>query len=82
MPVLKSRYSHVKIWRPNGTKYANHTVTTANVRDTAAAAAIGVAICLEKFQEEFGYKPREDETVVEVVGVTGAVSVSLSEIKE
>lgn len=73
MPILTRRHDHIKVYRPNGTRYSEaRSVASAN---NAAALAIWV------FREEFGYAPKQEETVIEVVGVTGQWIATVYEVK-
>lgn len=73
MPTLKRRHDHIRVYRPNGTRYTS-------ARHSDVGTAIFLARC--KFLEEFGYEPRQDHTVIECIGVTGDWVVDFLEVKE
>jgi len=73
MPFLKSRYDYIKIYRPRGSRFAHG--------GTHATPEIAVALAMVKFHTEFGERPRDDQTIIEVVGVTGGYAATVFEIK-
>lgn len=72
MPILKSRNQHIKVYRPNGTRYAQGR--SMNMQEALQQAQ-------QQFLQEFGYAPRQDETVIEIIGVTADWIVDLFEVK-
>ena len=72
MPVRQGTHHHVKVYRPIGMRYAEASGPTLLATVTQAQAA---------FAQEFKYEPRQDETVIEVVGVTGLWYVTVMEVK-
>ena len=74
MPRLKTRAKHIKVYRPNGTRYANG----ATNHNLAAAVASAMAA----FYLEFGALPKQEETAVEIIGVTGGWGATVLEIQE
>ena len=73
MPILKTRSAYRKVYRPHGTRFAE-------ARGTTPFAAI--AFAWGNFFAEFGENPRQDETTIEVIGVTGDWIANVFEIKE
>lgn len=73
MPVLKRRSDHVKVFRPNGTRYA---AASHENREAATRQAMGAFIL------EFGAAPRQDRIVYEIVGAIGMWHVTLFEVRE
>ena len=73
MPILSPRYDRVKIYRPNGTRYANGQT----LRDPSEA----VASALYAFMNEFG-RPATERSTIEVLGVTGGWVATVLEIPE
>jgi hypothetical protein len=74
MPLAKSRYDHMKLYRPNGARYAH-----GRTLDLVEAA---VQSAFDTFRAEFGGLPRQDETFIEILGVTGGWAATVLEIKE
>lgn len=62
MPTIKSRYDHIKVYRPTGTRYgqARHPELT-----------MAMSLAKKAFMDEFGYEPEQENTVFECFGVTG-----------
>lgn len=73
MPVVKGKYQYTKVFRPPGTQYGQ-------ARDASVATAISRAG--SKFYAEFGYVPKQEETVIEVIGVTGDWVVDYFEVRD
>lgn len=73
MPIIKSRYDYIKVYRPNGTKYG---------QGQHVNLIMAMNIAKKNFLDEFGYEPRQAETNWEVVGVTGAWVVDFFHIKD
>lgn len=75
MPLFKtrSRSGYIKVYRPNGSRYAEG-------RDPVVATAIMKATLA--FVDEFKQFPRQDETLVEILGVTGDWVATIFELKE
>jgi hypothetical protein len=71
MPIYKSRYQHVKVYRPSGTKYEHGRGKTIKQ---------AVQNATERFQMEFGYLPRKEDTVIEVVGGTFTWAATFHEV--
>lgn len=93
MPTIKSRDTgrtgYTKIWRPRGTRYANSgTVTAIDHGGRGMTATIQTAVsqgieeALNQFKHEFNTEPRLEDLVIEVIGVTAGVSVSVLEVKD
>jgi hypothetical protein len=59
MPRHRTRHDHVKVYRPNGARYANGE--SATWHDAVAKA-------LSNYALEFGDVPAQHEMVIEVVG--------------
>lgn len=59
MPRTTSKYNHVKVYRPTGTRYGEGRHVVLN---NAIALAIGA------FAIEFGYVPKQDVVVIDIVG--------------
>lgn len=74
MPLFKNRSSYVKLYRPNGARYANGQTMKELSRALASAAA--------EFFYEFGEIPKQEETSFEVIGVTGGWAATILETKE
>lgn len=74
MPLLKNRGQHLRVFRPNGTRYANGP--------THHLAAQAIASAMAAFYLEFGSLPKQDETTIEILGVTGGWAATVLEIKE
>jgi hypothetical protein len=72
MPLLKRRHDHTKVYRPNGTKYADGSGTAAEDAVFNAQWA---------FQGEFGYVPKPEHTIIEVLGVTAGFEARFMEIE-
>lgn len=60
MPVRKAKHDHVKIYRPDGMRYADGT----SVKDPVAA----LLNARQAYINEFGELPRLGHTVIEIVG--------------
>lgn len=73
MPVIKTRGSWVRVYRPVGARYAQ-------VRSSSLSKIIPMAAA--EFFYEFGYIPKPSETVIEINGVTGDYVCDFFEIKE
>lgn len=73
MPIIKSKYQHVKVYRPAGTRYGQG-------RDFNLRMAMNLA--KKSFMDEFGHEPRQEDTVFECIGVTGAWVVDMFELRE
>lgn len=73
MPIFKTRSAYRKVYRPHGSRYSDGRGATPF---TAISMAWG------NFFAEFGENPRQEETFIEVMGVTGDWVVTLFEIKE
>lgn len=73
MPTYRTRYEWTKVYRPNGTKYAG----AKNARPDDA-----VRIALLNFISEFGREVRQEQAVIEVVGVTGEWCATVWEIDD
>lgn len=73
MPLLKNRSEHTKVYRPNGTRYAE---------GRSPIVGKAVALAMAEFLMEFGSLPRQDETNMEILGVTGEWVCIVFEIKE
>lgn len=62
MPTLRTRYDYTKIYRPNGTRYAEGKgITPADALDAAYVA----------YEAEFGARPPQCQTSIEIFGITG-----------
>ena len=62
MPTIgKGQSDHAKVYRPTGTLYS---VGHGTLHHEASADA------LTNFVDEFGHKPRQELTVIEVIGTT------------
>lgn len=72
MPKHKARHNHVKVYRPQGARYANGQ-TQPSYQEAIFTAFVAWA-------EEFPDDLRIDQTVIEVVGVTGGYVATLWEI--
>lgn len=73
MPIMKRRHEHTKVYRPNGTRFANG-------KDYYLERALDKA--WQNFENEFGSLPKQEHVVLEVLGVTAAWDVTLMEIME
>ena len=73
MPETTNRFDHVKVYRPRGTRYG-----TGRHGEIERA----VELAEEAFIREFGYAPRQEEVVIEIVGVTADWVVTYFEVKE
>lgn len=88
MPVLNNRYSHVKVYRPTGTLWAEATERITIKSETAIAQTlhIFVGMAVEKafraFRTEFGRPPELDRLIVEVNSTTGAARAVVYELPE
>lgn len=71
MPVISRRYDHVKVYRPNGTRYGQ-------ARDIDLRMAMMAA--KKSFMDEFGYEPEQEHIVWEIVGVTAQWCVDFFEV--
>jgi hypothetical protein len=70
MPVIEGRENdHVKVWRPNGAKFAEakspQEFSTGTLPRTASVAALTGAYW--EFEQEFGTPPVPQRTVIEIV---------------
>lgn len=88
MPETKTRYDHVKVFRPSGTKYVRvvqllgqsaQRITLPLTASYAVNEATRQAFHL--FIEEFGRMPSVDKVVMETVFTTCEVVVTLYEIE-
>jgi hypothetical protein len=84
MPLLKSGYDYVKVYRPAGTPY-----TTASSRipvsgefkgEISEAIRSAVRQCEEAFDEEFDRLPVQERMVIEVVLDSFKAHVTLFEL--
>lgn len=66
------RYDHIKVYRPNGMRFATGHGLTPEI-------AVSTAMIL--FQHEFGVLCQE-QAVIEVVGVTGSWAATVYEIPD
>ena len=73
MPILKRRHDYVKLYRPNGAKYAEARNMNLNGALDLAMAAFFV---------EFGRRPVQEKTYVEIMGVTADWVVTVFEIED
>ncbi len=71
MPVIKTKYDHVKVYRPHGTRYGQ-----ARHQDLRTA----MMMAKKSFMDEFGFEPEQEHIVWEVVGVTALWCVDFLEI--
>ena len=74
MSILAARHQWKKMYRPTGTRYANSP--------THVTPELAVADAMVAFETEFGRKPRQEYTVIEILGVTGGWAATVLEIKE
>jgi hypothetical protein len=70
---MKRRHDHMKVFRPNGTRYAEGRHADATDAVIAAFAA---------WEKEFGAMPRQEQTFIEVMGVTAQWVAVVMEIEE
>lgn len=82
MPVLKSRHPNAKVWRPRGTRYAQQRTFVEHDDFPFVERAIQTAVegAMLKFVEEFGRRPDLERIVIEVVGATALVDVTIFEL--
>lgn len=73
MPILKRRNDYMKIYRPNGTRYA-HGKTLPTAEEAVSSAIVA-------FNTEFGGH-KTSESYIEIIGVTGGWAATMLEIKE
>lgn len=74
MPTIKhpnKRQEFVRVYRPHGTKYVQ--IRNGDLID-------GIQKAQFAFVREFGYAPRQDKTVFEVLGVTGDWCIDMYEV--
>lgn len=60
MPLLKRRYNHAMIWRPNGTPYSQGE---SRIPGTTGAA-VALKLANDSFAEEFGRPVDEGRVLV------------------
>lgn len=68
MPKLRSRYKHIKVWRGKNSAYANGRDIDLHVAMSKAKQA---------FKDEFGWEPKQENTVFECVGITACWDVTI-----
>ena len=72
MPRLKTRSEHTKVYRPNGTPYAE---------GAHAVPSVAIQLAISRFRDEFRRIPRQDLAVIEVVGSSLGWSATVYEIR-
>ncbi len=73
MPTLGGRKQYSRVWRPSGTRFAS--AKTRTIPDAVLDAFVA-------FRAEFGPRPVQERTVIEIVGVTGAWDATVFELPE
>jgi hypothetical protein len=73
MPRLKTRSQHTKVYRPNGTLYAE---------GKHAVFAVAVHLAISRFADEFARYPRQDQAVLEIVGSSLGWSATVFEVRD
>ena len=71
MPVIKAQYDHVKVYRPNGTRYSQFR--HCDLR-------IAMIMAKKLFMDEFGFEPEQQHIVWEIIGATGIWIVDFFEV--
>jgi hypothetical protein len=71
MPLTTNRGDHIRVFRPKGSKYAR-------ARDPVISVAIAHAMA--NFILEFGYVPKQEDSVIEILGTTGDWTVDFFEV--
>lgn len=88
MPVMKNKYQHIKVFRPDGTRYAEGTqempVWSAEGQRHTFSIVCEIAIenALYAFCKEFGQWPNLRRLVVELVEVNGNVKATVLEVPD
>lgn len=86
MPRLKKKYDHVKVYRPDGARYAEgicewplRTQTPFPIV-TSWTIAYAIDLAMKAYIDEFGGPPRQEDMVVEVSCTRAAAYASIYSI--
>lgn len=80
MPVLKSRYENVKVWRPDGTLYAEGKCEFSANHWIFAASNDAMQKAFTAFYDEFNRSPEPGQIVIEVCVGLSCVIATLYEL--
>ena len=75
MPIHKSKYEFQKVWRPNGSRYAEGNADGKNLLDIMEA----IEGAINNFAEEFDVAPDRSRSVVEITFSNTDTMVSIFE---
>lgn len=88
MPRIKSKYKHIKVYRPSGTAYAQGIcewplkTTTPFPIVTSWTIAYATDLAMRAFIAEFGYLPEHKHLVVEVSCTRAGAYATVYDLKE
>lgn len=80
MPKLRNRYENVKVWRPDGTLYAEGQCEFPATKGMHAACGYAVADAFYAFKEEFTRYPERGQVVIEITVGLSRINATLYEL--